>query len=330
MLNLRPFLNRCVARGGLAVLAAACLLPVAAAADYPSDRPVQFISPYAAGGANDFLTRLMARYMGEELKANIVVDNRSGANGMIGGAYVAKSKPDGYTVLMGNSATHGTNPTLYKNPPYDANKDFKPVAMVASVPIVMVVNSALGVNSVEDLLKYGKSHRLSFGSSGVGGTGHLTGEAFKAATGLDMVHVPYKGDSPAVTDAMGGQVDLAFVGTASATAQQSSGRIKILSVAHPNRSRALPDVPTMAEAGYPGLEFSQWYALFVPAGTPDAVVEKLNLANKKALANAEVQKNLDAQSAEGIYRTPQELQTFYTSEIARFGDWIHKLKLSAE
>ncbi|MBO9329281.1 hypothetical protein A6B37_05505 [Achromobacter sp. HZ01] len=328
MLNFRPFGLRLAGRIGAGLLAAGLALP--ALAEYPADRPVQFISPYAAGGANDYLTRLMARYMGESLKANIVVDNKSGANGMIGASAVAKSTPDGYTILMGNSATHGTNPTLYKKQPYDASKDFTPVAMVASVPIVMVVNAGLGIDSVQDLLAYGKTHRLSFGSSGVGGTGHLTGEAFKAATGLDMVHVPYKGDSPAVTDAMGGQVDLAFVGTASATTQQASGRIKILAVAHPQRTRALPDVPTMAEAGYPGLEFSQWYALFAPAGTPEAVVQKLNAANKAALANPEVQKSLDAQSAEGAYRTPQELGAFYQSEIARFGDWIRKLKLSAE
>lgn len=328
MLNLHPFGKRLVRRLGAGLIAAGFVLP--AMAEYPADRPVQFVSPYAAGGANDYLTRLMARYMGQEMKANVVVDNKSGANGMIGAATVVKANPDGYTILMGNSATHGTNPTLYKKQPYDASKDFTPVAMVASVPVVMVVNAGLGVSNVQELLAYGKKHRLSFGSSGVGGTGHLTGEAFKAATGLDMVHVPYKGDSPAVIDAMGGQVDLAFVGTASATTQQASGRIKILAVAHPTRTRALPDVPTMAEAGFPGLEFSQWYALFAPAGTPQAVVQKLNAANQAALANPEVQKSLDSQSAEGTYRTPAELGEFYQSEIKRFGDWIKKLNLSAE
>lgn len=312
-----------------AILLCVSVTPIASA-QYPTDRPIEFISPYAAGGANDYLTRLMARYMGQELNANIVVDNKSGANGMIGGSYVAKAKPDGYAILMGNSATHGTNATLYKKQPYDANKDFTPVAMVASVPVVMVVNAGLGINSVEELLKYGKTHPLSFGSSGIGGTGHLTGEAFKAETGLDMVHVPYKGDSPAVTDAMGGQVDLAFVGTASATAQQASGKIKILAVAHPTRTRSLPDVPTMAEAGFPGIEFSQWYALFAPAGTPDAIIKQLNAANKVALNNPEVQKSLDAQSAEGTYRTPEELDAFYKSEIKRFGELINKLKLSAD
>jgi len=318
-------LARCL---GALVLTTSVIQP--ALAEYPADRPIEFVSPYAAGGANDFLTRLMARYMGEEMKANIIVDNKSGANGMIGGSYVARAKPDGYTILMGNSATHGTNATLYKKQPYDANKDFTPVAMVGSVPIVMVVNTSLGINNVGELLQYGKTHHLSFGSSGIGGTGHLTGEAFKAASGLDMVHVPYKGDGPAVTDAMGGQVDLAFVGTASATAQQASGKIKILAVAHPSRTRSLPDVPTMAEAGFPGIEFSQWYALFAPAGTPESVIKQLNEANKAALARPEVQKSLEAQSAESTYRTPEQLETFYKSEIKRFGALIQKLNLSAE
>lgn len=300
-----------------------------ASADYPN-RPIEFISPYAAGGANDYLTRLMARYMGDAMKANIIVSNRAGANGAVGAGAVARAAPDGYTLLMGNSATHGTNPTLYSKSTYDARKDFAPVAMVGSVPIVLVVNAGLGINSVEDLLKYGKTHRLSFGSSGVGGTGHLTGEMFKAASGLDMIHVPYKGDSPAVTDAMGGQVDLAFVGTASATGPQASGKIKILAVAHPSRTRALPNVPTMAETGFKGIEVSQWYALFAPAGTPKEVIQKLNEANKMALSNPEVQKSLEAQSAESIYRTPDELETFYQSEIKRFGDIIQKLGIKVD
>ncbi len=327
MLNLRPY-GKFIASAAATLIAATLSWP--AMAEYPGNRPIQFIAPFAAGGANDYLTRLMARYMGEAMKANIIVDNRAGANGMIGAAYVAKAAPDGYTLLMGNSATHGTNPTLYKGQTYSASKDFAPVAMVGSVPIVMVVNGALGIKDVKGLLQYGKTHKLSFGSSGVGGTGHLTGEAFKAATGLDMVHAPYKGDGPAVTDAMGGQVDLAFVGTAAAIAQQATGRIRILAVANATRTQALPDVPTMAEAGYPGLEFSQWYALFAPAGTPKNVIERLNQAEKAALANPEVQKSLATQSAESVYRTPEQLEAFYQSEITRFGDWIKKLNLTAD
>lgn len=315
---------------GRLLVAAFCVSVVPLAhADYP-DKSITFISPYAAGGANDFLTRLMARYMGEELKVSGVVENRIGANGIVGASYVAKAAPDGYTLLMGNSATHGTNPTLYKKLPFDADKDFKPVAMVGSVPVVLAVNTGLGVNSLKELIEYGKTHKLSFGSSGLGGTGHLTGEAFKAATGLDMVHVPYKGDSQAVTDAMGGQVSMAFVGTASATSLQSSGKIKILAVAHKKRTQSLPNVPTFSEQGFPQIEFSQWYALFVPAGTPDNIIQKLSDANAAALKNPEVQKNLNSQSAESEFRSPKELRDFYHSEIQRFGTIIQKLNIKLE
>lgn len=313
----------------LMMLAFGLLVSSPALANYPN-RPILFVSPYAAGGANDYLTRLMAKHMGENMKANIVVDNKTGANGIVGASFVAKSAPDGYTVLMGNSATHGTNPTLYKKMPFDANKDFKPVAMVASVPIVLAVDSSLGINNVKELVEYGKKHKLSFGSSGVGGTGHLTGEAFKAATGLDIVHVPYKGDSQAVSNAMGGQVTMAFVGTASAIPQIASGKIKILAVAHPTRTQSLPNIPTFAEQGFPDIEFSQWYALFVPAGTPDSVIEIMSKANKAALENPEVQKSLQSQSAESTFRTPEQLDKFYRSEIERFGALIKKLNITVD
>jgi tripartite-type tricarboxylate transporter receptor subunit TctC len=303
----------------------------AAHADYP-DRPVQFISPYAAGGANDFLTRLMAQQMSAVLKANIVVENKAGANGIVGAGFVSKAAPDGYTLLMGNSATHGTNPTLYKALPYDPNGDFAPVGMVASVPIVLAVNSKLGVNNVAELVAYGKSHpgSLAFGSSGVGGTGHLCGEAFKAATGLDMVHVPYKGDAPAVADAMGGQVPMAFVGVASAAPLVASGKIKIIAVASAHRSGSLPDVPTMGEAGYKDIQFAQWYALFTRAGTPAAVIDKLNQATRTVLAKADVKKSLATQGADPEYLTPGQLRAFYQSEIKRFADIIHRLGIKAE
>jgi tripartite-type tricarboxylate transporter receptor subunit TctC len=318
----------------LARMAAGFLLALcagAAHADYP-DRPIQSVSPYAAGGANDFLTRLMAQQMAGVMKTTIVVENKAGANGIVGAGFVAKSAPDGYTLLMGNSATHGTNPTLYKALPYDPNSDFAPVGMVASVPIVLAVNSTLGVNNVAELIAYGKSHpgKLAFGSSGVGGTGHLCGEAFKAETGLDMVHVPYKGDAPAVADAMGGQVPMAFVGVASAAPLLASGKIKILAVASMQRSGSLPNVPTMAEAGYKDLQFAQWYALFARAGTPAPVIEKLNQATKTVLAKEDVKKSLATQGADPEYMTPDQLRTFYQSEIKRFADIINKLGIKAE
>jgi tripartite-type tricarboxylate transporter receptor subunit TctC len=285
------------------------------------------ISPYAAGGANDFLTRMMAKELADELKATSVAENKAGANGIVGASYVAKSAPDGYTLLMGNSATHGTNPTLYPKTPYDALKDFDPVAMVGAVPIVLVVNSALGINSVKDLLAYGKANpgKLSFGSSGIGGTGHLAGEAFKAASHIDMVHAPYKGDAPAVTDAMGGRVAMSFVGVASAYPQLASGKIKVLAVAHPERLASLPDVPTMAEVGFKDVVFSQWYALVTRAGTPADRINMLNAASKDILAKEDVKKSLAKLGAVPIYMTAPELKDFMTKEISRFGKIIREL-----
>ncbi len=317
-------------RGALRFAAAMGLVLGAAAAhaEYP-DKPIQIVSPYAAGGANDSLTRLMAKNIGEELKANVVAENRAGANGIVGASYVAKSAPDGYTLLMGNSATHGTNPTLYANLSYDALKDFAPVGMVGAVPIVLAVNKALNINTVQELIAYGKKHpsKLSFGSSGVGGTGHLAGEAFKAATGLDMVHIPYKGDAPAVTDAMGGQVSMAFVGVASAAPQMQSGRIKIIAVANKQRLASLPDVPTLAEAGLKDLEFMQWYALVTRAGAPAATIDKLNLAIKASQGKEDVKKTMASLGAEAINMTPAELAAFINSEITRFGKIIRDLNI---
>lgn len=326
---MKPLFPNPLSRAAAGFVLALCA--VAAHAEYP-DRPIQAVSPYAAGGANDFLTRLMAQQMATVMKANIVVENKAGANGIVGAGFVSKSAPDGYTLLMGNSATHGTNPTLYKELPYDPDKDFAPVGMVASVPIVLVVNAKLGVNTVADLIAYGKSHpgKLAFGSSGVGGTGHLCGEAFKAATGLDMVHVPYKGDAPAAADAMGGQVPMAFVGVASAAPLVASGKIKILAVASERRSGSLPNVPTMAEAGYKDLQFAQWYALFARAGTPQSVIDKLNQATKVVLAKEDVKKSLATQGADPEYKTPGQLHTFYQSEIKRFAEIIHGLGIKAE
>jgi len=312
-------------------VASTLLVASLANAAFP-DRPIVAISPYAAAGANDFLTRLMAQQMSEVLKTSIVVENRAGANGIVGAASVAKSAPDGYTMLMGNSATHGTNPTLYKSLPYDPEKDFAPVGMVGSVPIVLAVDASLGVNNLAELIAYGKEHpgKLSFGSSGLGGTGHLCGEMFKTATRLDMVHVPYKGDAPAVVAAMGGQVSMAFVGVASATPQVASGKIKILAVASATRSGSLPDVPTMTEAGFKDIQCAQWYALFTRAGTPKTIIDTLNHAIKIALTRDDVRKSMATQGADPIYMTTDELDRFYKSEIKRFAAIIQSLDIKAE
>ncbi len=307
---------------------ALCALGMCAAqAQYP-DKPITFVSPFAAGGANDFLTRLMAQQMAPILKATIVADNKTGANGIVGATFVAKSAPDGYTLLMGNSATQGTNPTLFPNTPYDAINDFAPVSMVGFVPLVLVVDPKLGLNSIAELVAFGKKNpgKLAFSSSGIGSTGHLTGEAFKMATGIDMVHAPYKGDAPAIADVAAGQVPITFVGVASASALYKAGRVKVLGVASAKRSSTMPDVPTLTEAGYK-LEVSQWYALFARAGTPQPIIDQLNAAAKIVLEKPDVREAIIKQGAEPEYATPQQLNTFFRAEIKRFGDIIRQLDI---
>ena len=307
---------------------ALCALSMSfAQAQYP-DKPITFVSPFAAGGANDFLTRLMAQQMAPILKATIVADNKTGANGIVGATFVAKSAPDGYTLLMGNSATQGTNPTLFPNAPYDAINDFAPVSMVGFVPLVLVVDPKLGLNTIAELVAFGKKNpgKLAFSSSGIGSTGHLTGEAFKMATGIDMVHAPYKGDAPAIADVAAGQVPITFVGVASASALYKAGRVKVLGVASAKRSSTMPDVPTLTEAGYK-LEVSQWFALFARAGTPKPIIDQLNAAAKIVLEKPDVREAIIKQGAEPEYATPQQLDTFFRAEIKRFGDIIRQLDI---
>ncbi len=329
-----PFGNRSflhIARSALTTIFVLGCAAAPALAGFP-DKPIQSISPFAAGGANDYLTRLMAQQMGSDLNVSIVVDNKTGANGIVGASYVAKSAPDGYTLLMGNSATHGTNPSLYANLPYDPVKDFAPVGMVGFVPLVMAVDPRLGINTVEELVAYGKKNpgKLAFSSSGVGSTGHLTGEAFKAASGIDMVHAPYKGDAPAVGDVAAGQIPITFVGVASASPLFNAGKIKVLAVASSRRSGTMPMVPTMAESGYKNIEFSQWYALFARAGTPRESIDIMNKSIAKALGREDVRKGMSTQGAEPEYSTPEQLDVFFKAEIKRFADIIHRLNIKPE
>ena len=320
-------------RCNTALLALALLVSVVsgpASAAYP-DHTIMSVAPFAAGGANDYLTRLMAQHMGTALKVTIAVDNKTGANGIVGASFVAKSAPDGYTLLMGNSATHGTNPSLYPDMPYDPVKDFAPISMVGFVPIVLAIDPKLGINSVAELVAYGIKNpgKLAFGSSGIGGTGHLAGEAFKAASGIDMVHAPYKGDAPAVADTAGGQVPMAFIGLASAAPLFMAGRIKVLAVASPNRAASMPEVPTMAQAGFKDVVFSQWYALFARAGTPPEIIATLNAAAKTALAREDVKNSMATQGVESEYSTPAQLEVFFKGEIKRFADIIRRLNIKA-
>jgi len=325
----RLFKKMAVATAALGVVA---LSATPAQADtYPS-QVTTLVSPYAAGGTNDYLSRVMAKKLEDLLGKSFIVTNRPGANGIIGATYVAQNKGNPYVLLMGNSATHGSNISLYPNRTYDAIKDFTPIGMVGAVPLVMIVSSKLPVKSVQDLIAYAKAHpgTLSFGSSGVGGTGHMTGEKFKQTTKMDIIHTPYKGDGPAVSDVLAGQVPVAFVGATSVIPHLKSGLLRVLAVASMKRSSSLPDVPTFDELGIKGVEFSQWYTIMAPAGIPQDAVAKLSAAVAEAVKSPEMRKAFATQGADPITYTPQELDAFIKSEIAKFSAIVKELGIKVQ
>ena len=286
---------------------------------YPS-KPIRIVVPFPAGGTTDVLARAAAQKLTESLGQPVVVDNRPGAGGNIGAELVAKSAPDGYTMLMGTVGTHAINASLYPKMPYDHVRDFAPVILVAGVPNVLVVNPSLPVNSVQELIAYGKANpgKLNFASSGNGTSIHLSGELFKTMTGVQMAHIPYKGSAPAIQDLAGGQVQLMFDNLPSALPLIKAGRLKALAVTSKTRAAVLPDVPTVAESGLPGFEASSWFGLLAPAGTPQPVIAKVNAEIAKWLATPEAKEKLLAQGANVAGGTPEDFARHIAAETAKW------------
>ena len=307
-----------LARGALAAWFAAFAVGVSAQ-PYPT-KPIRIVVPFPAGGTTDVLARAAAQKLTETLGQPAVVDNRPGAGGNIGAELVAKSSPDGYTLLMGTVGTHAINPGLYPKLPYDHVKDFAPVILVAGVPNVLVINPALPVNSVQELIAYAKANpgKLNFASSGNGTSIHLSAELFKTMAGVQMTHVPYKGSAPALQDLVGGQVQLMFDNLPSSLALIKGGKLKALAVTSSARAAALPDVPTIAESGLPGFEASSWFGLLAPAGTPPPVIAKLNGEIAKWLATPEAKEKLLAQGANAAGGTPEDFAQFINAETAKW------------
>ena len=250
----------------------------------------------------------------------VVVDNKPGAGGNIGADFVAKSPPDGYTVVMGALSTHAVNPSLYATMPYDAVKDFAPITLVAITPNVLVVNPTLPVNSVKELIAYAKANpgKLSFGSGSNGSAGHLAGELFKVDTGADMVHIPFKGGVPAMQALLAGDTQLMFDNFANSIPQVKAGKLKALAVTTSQRSKLAPDLPTMAEAGVPGFDISTWFGLLAPAGTPPSIIAKWNADVTRILESPEMRERLTAQGAEAAPTTPQQFGAFIATELAKY------------
>ena len=290
------------------------------AQNYPS-RPIRLVVPYPPGGPLDIMARAIGQKLTEAWSQPVVVDNRAGDGGNIGAELVAKSPADGYTLLLGAVATHAINPTLYGKVPYDPVKDFAPVALVAQVPNILVVNPSVPARSVKELIELARARPgyLNFGSGSTGSTGHLAGELFNAMAGVQMVHIPYKGGAPAMADLLAGQVQLMFDNLANALPNVRAGRLRALAVTTLARSPAIPDLPTIAESGLPGFDLTTWFGLMVPAGTPPEIVIKLNAGIARALNAKDMRERLEKMGAEPpADNTPEHFAAFIRAEAAKY------------
>ena len=310
---------------------AAWSLPATAQSTWPG-KPVRIVVPFAPGGTTDILARALAPELSKAFGQQFIVDNKPGAGGNLGAADVARAQADGHTLLMGTVGTHGINQSLYPKLPYDPIKDFAPITLVAGVPNVLVINPGKAqtykISSVPDLIRYARAHpgKLNMASSGNGTSIHLAGELFKSMTGTYMVHFPYRGSGPALMDLVGGTMDVMFDNLPSAMAQIKAGKLKALAVTSATRSAALPDVPTIAEAGpLKGYEASSWFGLLAPAGTPPEVVNRLQQETAKALASPELKARLEAQGAIPGGNTPAQFAKMIDAETKK---WAQVVKAS--
>lgn len=301
------------------LFAAAALLAAAQAPlaqTWPA-KPVKLVAPYAAGGPVDVSARILATKLQGLLGQPVLVENKPGAGGNLGADFVAKSAPDGYTLVMGAIATHAINPSLMANLPYDPIKDFRHVALVVQVPNVLVTNVDVPAKSVKELIAYARERpgRLDFASGSTGSTGHLAGELFKTMTGTYMVHIPYKGSAPAVTDLLAGRVHLMFDNLASALPNIKAAKVRALAVTTTRRSTFLPELPTLDESGLKGFDMTTWWGVMAPGKTPQAVVERLNTEIFRALEAPEVKERLRAMGSEpGAIRSPEQFTAFVEAE----------------
>ena len=322
-LNLGPFLLM-----GAALLMAPLL---ATAQTYPV-KPIRLVIPYAPGGAAGTVGRILADKMGASVGQPVLVDHRPGGGTLIGNDYVAKSAPDGYTLVMGTITSHAMASALNIRMPYDPEKDFAPISLIASLPFVLLAHPSVPVKSVRELVTMAKVRpgHLTFGSAGNATSNHLAGELFKAKAGISMLHIPYRGSAPALADLLGGQISLMFDLTPTALPQIAAGRVRALAVTSPRRSPVAPDLPTMAEAGVPGVEVVSWFGILAPAGTPLAIVNFLNAEIVKAMQSPEVRTVMAGLGAEAITNTPQEFAAYISAERAKWAEVVQKAGIKPE
>ena len=320
---------------GLALLGASVILAVAAgsvrAADakYPQ-RAIRMIVPYPPGGAGDIVGRLLSGKLTETLGQQVVVDNRGGGGQVIATQLAANAPPDGHTLFLA-SATHSVNAALRRSLPYDTLKDFAPITLVAQSPLVFVAHQSLGVGSIKELVATARARpgRINYASSGPGTGGHMSVELLKSITGVDLVHIPYKGAGPALTDLIGGQVQMMCTSPLAAMPHVKTGKLRALAMTGPRRSSFAPDIPAVAET-FPGYETTLWYALLAPAGTPQAILRRLHDDTVKIVRSREITQQLESQGAEPVANTPQELQKFVQSEIAQWTRLAKQAKITLD
>lgn len=321
-----------VAKKILTFATAGSLLALAntALAAYP-EHPISWVVPFPPGGAMDVIARTLGETMSKELGQSIVIENKPGAGGNIGAAQVAGAKPDGYTIMIVANGM-AVNPSLYKKLNYDPIKDFTPISLLAAVPNILVTQASRDdINSVQDVITQSAENpgKYTYASAGVGTSIHLAGALFTYLGKLDMLHVPYRGSGPAVTDLLGGQVDYMFDSITSAKPHIESGKLKALAITTTTRSSALPDLPTVAESGLEGYELTPWFATFAPAGTPDDIIQTLNKAMLNALESEKVKTTFATIGAEKIGSTPEELQSYLLDETSKWQKIIKETEISA-
>jgi tripartite-type tricarboxylate transporter receptor subunit TctC len=307
------------------------LISSAVAQGYPT-KPIRFIVPFPAGGGADLWARVIAQKFTETWGQNVIVDNRSGASGIIGTELASKAAADGYTLLMGTTGTHATNPVVFSKLPYDPIKHFAPVSNFVDTPFMLVAHPSIPISSLRDLVRLAKARpgQLHYASFGNGSSAHLAGELFKSAAKLDIVHVPYRGGPPAMVDLLSGQVSMMFNSLPAVIPHVKAGRLRGVAVASATRAKAMPAIPTFAEAGMPSIEAGSWYGVFAPAGTPGAVIARLHSEIVRILEMPDIQQRLVVEGAVAIGNTPEQFAAQITRDIAKWGKVARESGIRAE
>lgn len=310
-----------IQRRHLVALVALAATPFALQAqDHWPSKPVRIVVPFPAGGTSDILARALGEKLQAALKQTVIIENKAGAGGVIGADAVAKSAPDGYTFLLGTIASHAINPVLQPKMPYDATRDFAPVMLLGSISNVLLVGANQPYKNVQDVIAAAKSQPggLPFASAGQGSSQHMSGETFRLLAKAELTHVPYKGSAPAVQDVIGGQIPMSFETVTVALPHVKSGRVRALAVTTARRSPVMPEVPTLQEAGVPGFDVASWQAFYAPAGTPPAIVQRMNAEIAKIIATPEMKEKMEGLGLEHTPNTPEQFAEFGRSEIAKW------------